>query len=159
MTRAGGRCTAPTSGYRPRRPGARTNQRRTMNPRRDARHSSMDAFLDLAETLPRRGLTTGEILLTEGDTRGALFILLNGALRIEKHGTPIAAIVESGACVGELSLLLDVPATADVVASEVSIVAVVDDARQMLAEHPHLALALAQLLAARVQHMTTYLAD
>jgi CRP/FNR family cyclic AMP-dependent transcriptional regulator len=119
----------------------------------------MDAFLDLAETLPRRGLTTGEILLTEGDTRGALFILLNGALRIEKQGTPIAAIVESGACVGELSLLLDVPATADVVASEVSIVAVVDDARQMLAEHPHLALALAQLLAARVQHMTTYLAD
>jgi CRP-like cAMP-binding protein len=119
----------------------------------------MEAFLDLATTLPRRSLAAGEVLLTEGDTRGALFILLEGALRIEKHGTPIAAIVEPGACVGELSLLLDVPATADVIASEPAVVAVVDDAKQMLAAHPNLALGLAQLLAARVQHMTTYLAD
>jgi len=52
-----------------------------------------------------------------------------------------------------------VPATADVIASDAAVVAVVDDAKRMLAEHPNLALALAQLLAARVQHMTTYLAD
>jgi CRP-like cAMP-binding protein len=119
----------------------------------------MDAFLELAGSLPRRPLTAGEILLTEGETLGALFILLEGALRIEKHGTPIATIVDPGACVGELSLLLDVPATADVVASEASVVAVVDDAKRLLADHPNLALGLAQLLAARVQHMTTYLAD
>jgi CRP-like cAMP-binding protein len=45
------------------------------------------------------------------------------------------------------------------VASEPSTVAFVEDARRMLAEHPELALALAQLLAARVQRMTTYLVD
>jgi CRP/FNR family cyclic AMP-dependent transcriptional regulator len=119
----------------------------------------MDAFLELAGSLPRRPLAAGEILLTEGETLGALFILLEGALRIEKLGKHIATIVDPGACVGELSLLLDVPATADVVASEASVVAVVDDAKRLLTDHPNLALGLAQLLAARVQHMTTYLAD
>ena len=58
-----------------------------------------------------------------------------------------------------MSLLLDVPATAGVVASEPAVVAVVDEASQRLATDPALALALAGMLAARLQHMTTYLAD
>jgi CRP/FNR family cyclic AMP-dependent transcriptional regulator len=119
----------------------------------------VQVFLELAESLPRRSLATGDVLLTEGDAGGVLFILLDGALRIEKDGVPITSISEPGVCVGELSLLLDVPATADVVASAPSTVAFVEDAPRMLAEHPDLALALARLLAARVQRMTTYLAD
>src|SRR4029079_12375431 len=66
---------------------------------------------------------------------------------------------EPGVCVGEMSVLLDVPATADVVAAEASTVACVERARDLVADHPELALALARLLAARVQRMTTYLAD
>jgi CRP/FNR family transcriptional regulator, cyclic AMP receptor protein len=119
----------------------------------------MDTLLALADGLPRRSLTTGETLLAEGTRPGRLFVLLDGALRIEKGGVPIASISERGACVGELSLLLDVPATADVVASEPATVAVVDDAARVLAADPNVSLAIAQLLAARVQHMTTYLAD
>jgi len=56
-------------------------------------------------------------------------------------------------------LLLDVPATADVVAPEPAVVAVIENAAELLREHPELSLALARLLATRVQHMTTYLAD
>jgi CRP-like cAMP-binding protein len=119
----------------------------------------MDAFSELATDLPRRAVDTGELLLEEGAIPGRLFVLLEGSLRIEKDGMPIAMIREPGSCVGEISLLLSVPATADVVAAEPSAVAVVDDAASMLQEHPNLALALAQLLATRVQHMTTYLAD
>jgi CRP/FNR family transcriptional regulator, cyclic AMP receptor protein len=119
----------------------------------------MEVLLELAAGLPRRSIAAGEVVLAEGAAGGALFILLDGALRIEKDGQPIAAITEPGVCVGELSLLLDIPATADVVASEPSTVALLEDARRMLAEHPELALALAQLLAARVQRMTTYLVD
>jgi CRP-like cAMP-binding protein len=88
-----------------------------------------------------------------------LYVLLEGSLRVEKGGVQVASIADSGACVGELSLLLDVPATADVVAAEPSVVAVVEDAPRLLSENPELALALARLLATRVQHMTTYLAD
>ena len=119
----------------------------------------MEALLTLAAGLPRRSLIAGETLLAEGTRPGRLFVLLDGALRIEKSGVPITSISERGACVGEVSLLLDVPATADVVAAEPATVAVVDDAARLLASHPDLSLALAQLLATRVQHMTTYLVD
>ena len=121
--------------------------------------ASMDTWLALVEGLPRRSLAEGDTLLAEGTRSGRLFVLLNGALRIEKGGVPITSISESGACVGEISLLLDVPATADVVAAEPTTVAVVDDAERVLASDPSASLALAKLLATRVQHMTTYLAD
>ena len=119
----------------------------------------MEAFLSLAAGLPRRTLAAGDTLLTEGTAPGTLHVLLEGSLGVEKQGTPITMISEIGACVGEVSLLLDVPATADVVAPEHAVVAVIENARDLLAEHPELALALARLLATRVQHMTTYLAD
>ena len=109
--------------------------------------SLMETLLALADGLPRQSLTSGETLLAEGTRPGRLFVLLEGALRIEKGGVPITSISEPGACVGEVSLLLDVPATADVVASEPATVAVVDDAARVLAAHPSLSLALAQLLA------------
>ena len=58
-----------------------------------------------------------------------------------------------------MSLLLGVPATADVVAGEPSVVAVIEDAGALLETRPGLPLALARLLAARLQVMTTYLVD
>jgi hypothetical protein len=58
-----------------------------------------------------------------------------------------------------MSLLLGIPATADVVASEPSVLAVIENAQAMLAQEAQLPLALARLLAARLHVMTTYLAD
>jgi CRP/FNR family transcriptional regulator, cyclic AMP receptor protein len=119
----------------------------------------METWLALAEDLPRQSLAEGDTLLVEGTRSGQLFVLLDGVLRVEKGGVPITSISERGACVGEVSLLLDVPATADVVASEPTTVAVIDDAARVLTSDPNASLALARLLATRVQHMTTYLAD
>ena len=85
-------------------------------------------LLDIVDGRPRRVIDLGEVLLVDGRPVPALYVLVEGALRIEKAGTPITKVTTPGACVGEMSLLLDVPATADVVASERSIVAVVDDA-------------------------------
>jgi CRP-like cAMP-binding protein len=119
----------------------------------------METLLSIATGLPRRTLAAGDTLLTEGTAPGTLYVLLEGSLAIEKQGTPITTIREMGACVGEISLLLDVPATADVVAPERAVVAELEHAGDSLRAHPELALALARLLATRVQHMTTYLAD
>jgi CRP-like cAMP-binding protein len=88
-----------------------------------------------------------------------LFVLVSVNLRIEKNGSLIATVVEPGACVGEMSLLLGIPATADVVAGERSELAVIDDAGTMLDGGDGLPLVLARLLARRLQVMTTYLAD
>jgi CRP-like cAMP-binding protein len=117
------------------------------------------AFLELSETLPRRELAAGEALIAAGTAPGVLHVLLAGSLLVERNGEPVASISEAGACIGEIGLLLNVPATADVVASEPSTVATFDDARALLDARPDLSLELATMLAARLQHMTTYLAD
>ena len=81
-------------------------------------------------------MNADEVLIDDGTAVPALYVLVEGALRIEKAGVPIATVTEPGACVGEMSLLLGLPATADVVASERSVVAVIDDATAMLAVRP-----------------------
>ena len=88
-----------------------------------------------------------------------MYVLIDGSLRIEKGGVAIATVTEPGACVGEMSLLLGIPPTADVVAGERTTVAVIDDAQSMLDGEGGLTLELARLLAGRLQVMTTYLAD
>lgn len=119
----------------------------------------MDALLDLARDLPRRTVAAGESLLTEGMDPVPLFVLIEGALEVRKNDTPVAVLRDPGACIGEMSLLLGMPASADVIAIESTVVAVVDDAPRRLAEDPTIAIALARRLATRLQHMTTYLAD
>jgi CRP-like cAMP-binding protein len=119
----------------------------------------MAELLSIADDYPRRRLEPREVLIVDGEPVRALFVLLDGNLRIEKSGGLIATVAERGACVGEMSLLLGIPATADVVAGERSVLAVIDDADTMLGGGSGLPLALARLLARRLQVMTTYLAD
>jgi CRP/FNR family cyclic AMP-dependent transcriptional regulator len=119
----------------------------------------VEELLTLSRGFPRRSLEAGDVLIGDGDSVPALFVLLEGGLRIEKAGSLIALVREPGACVGEMSLLLGVAATADVVAGERSLVAVIENAHTLLDGEGGLSLALARLLAARLQVMTTYLAD
>jgi CRP/FNR family cyclic AMP-dependent transcriptional regulator len=118
----------------------------------------VEGLLSIAERSPRRSFAAGDVVLVDGGAVEGLYVLIEGALRVEKGGVAITTISQPGACVGEMSLLLGVPPTADVVATEPSVVAVIDDAPAMLDEGG-LTLALAQLLAGRLQVMTTYLAD
>jgi CRP/FNR family transcriptional regulator, cyclic AMP receptor protein len=119
----------------------------------------VDELLALAETLPRQSVAAGDVLLVDGRTVESLFVLIDGALQIEKEGSVVATVNEPGACVGEMSLLLGISATATVIASRPSVLAVIADPQEMLEREPRLALALARQLAARLQTMTTYLAD
>jgi CRP-like cAMP-binding protein len=116
-------------------------------------------LLELVSGLPRRSLAGGEMLIADGEPVRALFVLLEGALRIEKDGVTVATVSEPGVCVGEMSLLLGTSATATVIASEASDIAVIDNATDMLEDDSGLALVLARLLASRLQVMTSYLAD
>jgi CRP/FNR family cyclic AMP-dependent transcriptional regulator len=119
----------------------------------------MAGLLALAQGFPRRDLEPGDVLLADGGPLQALYVLVDGSLRIEKGGVAIATVSEPGACVGEMSLLLGIPPTADVIARERTTVAVIDDAPSMLDADGGLTVELARLLAARLQVMTTYLAD
>ena len=119
----------------------------------------MEELLALAHDRPRRAVNADEALIDDGTVVPALYVLVEGAFRIEKDGVPITTVTEPGACLGEMSLVLGLPATADVVATERSVVAVIDDATAMLQSDPRLSLALARLLAVRLHAMTTYLSD
>ncbi len=102
----------------------------------------MEQLLALAQAAPSRTLEPGDVLVVDGTAVDALYVLLDGALRIDKAGTTVAVVTERGACVGEMSLLLGVLATADVVATVPTTVAVLDDAAALLDTDPALALAL-----------------
>src|SRR3954452_22847686 len=100
----------------------------------------VEELLELAAGLPTRALTPDERLIDDGDTSDTLYVLLEGALRVEKAGVSITTISEPGACIGEMSLLLGRPATTDVVAIEPTVVAVASDARRRIAEDPTITL-------------------
>ena len=61
----------------------------------------MEELLTLAHGFPQRSVAAGAALLTDGESVGTLYVLLEGALRVEKAGQLIAAVTEPGACVGE----------------------------------------------------------
>ena len=118
----------------------------------------MAGLLEIAEGFPHRTLAEGEVLLTDGHEVDALYVLVSGTLQVRKGGVTVTTVGQPGACVGEMSLLLGAPATADVVAVASSEVAVITDARAML-DAGGLTLELARMLAGRLQVMTTYLVD
>lgn len=123
------------------------------------RYWTVDELLALANGFPRRSLAAGEQLIVSGEAVHALYVLIDGGMRIEKDGIAIAAVSEPGACLGEMSLLLGTSATANVFATEPTTLAVIGNAQAMLADDSGLSLSLARLLASRLQVMTTYLAD
>jgi CRP-like cAMP-binding protein len=119
----------------------------------------MEELLALAAGHAQRTVEAGESLIVDGEPSHPLYVLLEGALRIEKGGALIATVTEAGTCVGEMSLLLGSNATADVVASERSVLAVIENAASMIEGQTGLPVVLARLLASRLHVMTGYLAD
>jgi CRP-like cAMP-binding protein len=109
--------------------------------------------------MPPRQLAPGETLIGEGDEVVNLYELRSGTVDIVRGGATVATVGEPGALFGEMSLLLDRPASASVRARTEAVVVEIDDARRRLASDPDFAVLLARLLARRVDTMTGYLAD
>jgi CRP/FNR family transcriptional regulator, cyclic AMP receptor protein len=119
----------------------------------------MDDVLAMCRDLPRRRFERGASLLTDGDLGTTMYVLVTGAVEVRKGGVAVTRVSEPGAFLGEIAALLDRPTSADVVALETTEVIVVDDASASIAVNPELTLAIARLLARRLQAVTTYLGD
>lgn len=119
----------------------------------------MRAILDYCAGEQQRSVPAGTILLHEGETTGHLFVLASGHLEVVKGETVVASLVEPGAIVGEMSVLLEQPHTATVRAAAESIVYEFSDAASFLRAQPAVALLVARLLAQRLNVATSYLAD
>ena len=119
----------------------------------------MRAVLDYCSGALQRNVSAGTLILHEGSTTGHLFVLIEGKLEVVKGDTVVASIVEPGAVVGEMSVLLDQPHTATVRAASNSTIYEFSDAGWFLRDQPAVALLIARLLAQRLNVATTDLAD
>lgn len=119
----------------------------------------MSEVLTLCGGLPRRELAAGERLIVQGQRHDRMFVLEHGSVAVEREGRVLTRVEEPGSFLGEMSVVMGRPATADVVAYEPSCVVVIDDAGSALLDSPELLLAVARLLARRLDAVTGYLGD
>jgi CRP/FNR family transcriptional regulator, cyclic AMP receptor protein len=119
----------------------------------------MTELLALCVHLPIQTVRAGEVLIESGAAPGRMYVLSSGSLTIERDGVPFARIDHPGAIFGEMSFVLEQPATATVRASSDVDVRVIDDPEAFLVEQPRAALAILRMTAARLDGLTRYLAD
>jgi len=69
----------------------------------------------LIRSMRRRDLTRGEILVSEGDPSGSLFVVLHGAFEVHRADNPVPiAEIRSGELIGEIGFLAGTARTATV---------------------------------------------
>ena len=115
--------------------------------------------LDQYDNSLKLNLPEGTVLLKQGTRSGKLYILIEGRVEVKREDTLVAAIDEPGAIFGEMSALLDVDHTANVIAATPVTVYRFDDAKSYLQSDPQVALTVARKLAQRLNTVTTYLVD
>ena len=127
--------------------------------RREDRLEPMTDLLELSEGHHEVSLADGEVLVEEGAAPDAMFVLVDGELIIEHDGEAFARVDTPGAVFGEMSAVLDRPATATVRAVGRVVVRRVDDPVTFLSERPGAALAVLRTTASRLDGLTQYLVD
>lgn len=119
----------------------------------------MKSLLDRFPTKARTSIPANTVLLETGKRSGKLYVLIEGQIEISRDNIVVASVREPGAVFGEMSILLDVPHTADVRAvSDVTVYEFLD-AQNFMRSDPEITFLVAQLLAQRLNTVTTYLVD
>lgn len=119
----------------------------------------VDDLLELCADLPQERLAAGEVLIAEGSAPGHMFVLVSGTVVVERDGTPFAQIDHPGAIFGEMSWVLDRPATATARATEDIVVHRIADPRAFFRERPDAAVGVLRMTSARLDGLTQYLVD
>jgi CRP-like cAMP-binding protein len=107
----------------------------------------------------KQSLPAGTVLLKQGTRSNKLYVLLDGTVEVRREDMLVTTISEPGAMFGEMSALLDVDHTANVIAATSVTVYQFADAAAFLQSDPQVALTVARKLAQRLNTVTTYLVD
>jgi len=116
-------------------------------------------ILDAARDYPEIAFAAGEVLISEGSLSPPVYVLLSGTVSVYRGNIRVSRTSLEGALFGEMSVLLDIPSTATVIADTAVRAARIEDSAAFLAGRPEVALHSAKLLAQRLHDATTYLAD
>jgi CRP/FNR family transcriptional regulator, cyclic AMP receptor protein len=115
----------------------------------------IEAVRDYPETV----FAAGEVLIAEGTLSPPIFVLLSGTISVYRGDIRVSRTNAAGALFGEMSVLLNIPTTATVVAETPVRAARIEDTMTFFKEQPGAALHAARVLAQRLNDATTYLAD
>ena len=116
-------------------------------------------LLSLTAHLPEIELAPGDVLIREGGSGEALWILVSGELRVLKGDVVVNTITHPGAVIGEMSMLLGGAHSATVEATAPTRLRVGADGHALLESDPAITKLVAIGLAERLSYVTTYLAD
>ena len=103
--------------------------------------------LEKVSGFPLRAFERGDIVLSEGSDTHRLLFLNRGVVDVVKDEVQLTRVSEPGAVFGDMSVLLGLPHTADVLAVEPSSFYIVDHAEGFLRQEPLVALYVATVLA------------
>lgn len=119
----------------------------------------MPSMLDYCEGLPTVRFAPGDVLLTEGDTSGKLYFLIEGEVEVIKGDYQINLTADPGAVFGEISILLGIPHMATVRAVTQGSAYLAEDGNAFLQGHREISYHLAKILAQRLYGVSSYLVD
>jgi CRP/FNR family transcriptional regulator, cyclic AMP receptor protein len=119
----------------------------------------MASILALTIGQPQRQLARGDVLIEAGEAGGELYVLEKGRLVVERDGVAIATIIEPGALIGEMSVLLGIDHSATVRADAPSTVRVIEDGIPFLERTPLMALHVATLACERLDRTSALLVE
>ena len=119
----------------------------------------MKDMLALTAQFPEVEFAPGETIIREGDSAGAIWVLVSGVLHVHKGNVVVNIIARPGSVVGEVSVLLDIAYGATVEAAACSVLRHVADGRALIASDPAITSLIAAGLAERLNLVTTYLVD
>ena len=119
----------------------------------------MPSIADLCHDLPVATFEPGDVLLAEGARTGRLYVLLDGAVEVVKGDFQINLVSDRGAIFGDMSALLHAPHMATVRAVTPGSAYFAEGGEAFLKSHPEISFLLAQVLAQRLNGVTTYLMD
>ncbi|MFA8342716.1 MAG: secondary thiamine-phosphate synthase enzyme YjbQ [Rhodothermaceae bacterium] len=96
-----------------------------------------------------------EILACEGDKDSTIFILIKGTIGIFKNNVEITRFSQKGTIIGEMSMILNSPRTATIIAVEDSYVATIKGSLEQIVNHfPDVASNIITNLAERLMNTT-----
>jgi CRP-like cAMP-binding protein len=100
----------------------------------------------------QRELAAGETVFAEGDTGSEMFGLISGAVELRK-GQQSLGVLEPGDTFGEMAIVSEAPRSLSAVATEPSVLAVIDDKAFLYLVHetPTFALQVMRSMADRIR--------
>lgn len=118
----------------------------------------MREILDFCKNQEEIVIPDNGILIEEGKTTGALFILIEGEIEVFTNGKSVAVLTEPGMIIGEISLLKDSPHTATCKAVGETKVHFIINGREFLLSNPDIFWLISRDIANKLEVTTKCLA-